>query len=74
MTGYMFLPKPENEASQFWHRPIHYRLYHHNGTKFGSLTHELIQNIINSKLQGDQGPTDDQTANIACSARAIRRH
>jgi transposase len=38
-------------------------------------THELTQNIINSKLQGDQGPTDDQTAKIACcSARAIRRH
>jgi transposase len=38
-------------------------------------THELTQNIINSRLQGDQGPTDDQTANIAyCSARAIRRH
>ena len=38
-------------------------------------THELTQNIINSKLQGDQGPTDDQTAKVACcSARAIRRH
>ena len=38
-------------------------------------THELTQNIINSKLQGDQGPTDDQTAKIACcSARTIRRH
>src|SRR6516162_10157123 len=38
-------------------------------------THELTQNIINSKLQGDQGPTDDQTAKIArCSTRSIRRH
>ena len=38
-------------------------------------THELTQNIINSKLQGDQGPTDDQTAKIArCSTRTIRRH
>ena len=94
------LPKSENEAGQFWHYPIHYRLYHHNGTKFVELaevcevvielyyqevwlvldniymriclvhnhvtdqglpiqqnlavwTHELTQNIINSKLQGD---------------------
>jgi len=36
-------------------------------------THELTQNIIGSKLRDDQGPTDDQTANIArCSTRAIR--
>jgi transposase len=38
-------------------------------------THELTQNIINSKLQGDQGPTDDQTAKIArLSTSTIRRH
>ena len=42
----------------------------YNGSKFW-----LTQNIINSKLQGDQGPTDDQTANIVrCSARTIRRY
>ena len=38
-------------------------------------THELTENVIKSKLQGDRGPTDEQTASIArCSARTIRRH
>lgn len=38
-------------------------------------THELTENVIKSKLQGDGGPTDEQTASIArCSARTIRRH
>ncbi len=38
-------------------------------------THEFTENIIQSKLQGDQAPTDEQTASIArCSARTIRRH
>jgi len=31
------LPKSENGAGKFWHLPIHIRLYHYNGTKFGSL-------------------------------------
>jgi transposase len=38
-------------------------------------THELTESVIKSKLQGDRGPTDEQTARIArCSARTIRRH
>ncbi len=38
-------------------------------------THELTQNILSSKFQGDKGPTNDQTAKIAsCSTRTIRRH
>jgi len=38
-------------------------------------THELTENVIKGKLQGDRGPTDKQTASIArCSARTIRRH
>jgi len=34
------------------------------------LTCELTQNIIDSKLQGDQGLTDDQTANIASDSES----
>lgn len=34
----------------------------------------LIQTIINSKLQGDDGPKDDEIAEITgCTARAVRR-
>ncbi|KAK3990708.1 hypothetical protein QBC44DRAFT_60596 [Cladorrhinum sp. PSN332] len=34
----------------------------------------LIQTIINSKLQGDSGPKDDEIAEITgCTTRAIRR-
>jgi hypothetical protein len=69
-----FPPKSKNGAGQFRRHPIHNRLYHHNGTKFGSSTHELTQNIINSRLQGDQGPIDDQAKIAYCSARIIRRH
>src|SRR5438034_351256 len=35
--------------------------------------HELIKDIIDSKLQGDKAPTDDETAKTAsCSARSVR--
>jgi hypothetical protein len=37
--------------------------------------HKLTQNIINSKLKGNQGPINNQTAKIAyCFTRTIRRH
>lgn len=38
-------------------------------------THELTQNIINSKLQGDKVPNDDDVAKIGlCTARTVRYH
>jgi transposase len=37
--------------------------------------HILIQGIIESKLQGEEAPADELTANLAtCSLRAVRRH
>lgn len=37
--------------------------------------HVLIQSIIESKLQGEEAPTDELTAKLAtCSLRAVRRH
>jgi hypothetical protein len=37
--------------------------------------HVLIQSIIESKLQGEEAPTDKLTAKLAtCSLRAVRRY
>jgi len=76
MTGYMFYQSPRMSQANFGILPS--TIHDSTTTMAPNLavsTHELTQNIINSKLQGDQGPTDDQTAKIAyCSARAIRRH
>jgi transposase len=55
----------------------HYRLYYITtmAPNLAVLTHELTENVIKSKLQGDRGPTDEQTASIArCSTCTIRRH
>jgi transposase len=76
MTGYMFDRIPRMKQANSGIRPS---IFDDSTTTMAPnlavSTHELTQNIINSKLQGDQGPTDDQTAKIACcSARAIRRH
>jgi hypothetical protein len=40
---------------------------------YGLHASHLIKDIIESKLQGDKAPTDDETAEIAgCSARSVR--
>jgi hypothetical protein len=66
-------------TSQFCRRNVvrHRRLYFITtmAPNLAISTHELTENVIKSKLQGDRGPTDEQTASIArSSARTIRRH